>query len=140
MQWVVFNADLLMADFPTDLRPIYESWVLQHPDKADRLAMVIENTRSEFRDSILNNPENTLNEDEITIPESCVRSAETIVFYYLMMEMGISIKAEAQQSMTRAEMFLRQISYKHFRTTGASADESSPHYMVPNVTPERMIP
>ena len=140
MQWVVFNADLLMADFPTDLRPLYETWISQHPDKAGRLVQIIERIRSEFRDAILTNPENTVDPDKTTIPESCIRSAETMGFYNLMMEMGLSIKEEAQQSMTRAEIFLRQISYKHYRATGSSDGGPAPHYSVPDSFSERGLP
>ncbi|HBA86319.1 MAG TPA: hypothetical protein DCZ95_19740 [Verrucomicrobia bacterium] len=100
MQWVAFDASLLMADFPTDLKPLFEAWINQFPEKVGRLAQIIDRIRSEFRDAILTNPENTLVSDEIALPESCIRSAETMVFYNLMMEMGLSIKDEAQESMT----------------------------------------
>ena len=140
MQWVVFNTDLLMADFPTDLGPLYENWVSQFPEKAGRLAQIAERVVAEFRSAILVNPENTLDPNESAIPESCIRSAETMVFYNLMMEMGLAIKQEAQESMTRAEISLRQISYKHFRTAGTSADKRAPHYMVPGATQERALP
>ena len=140
MQWVAFDTALLMADFPSDLRPLYDSWIAQYPDKANRLAQIAERVVAEFRDAIVSNPENTLVPDETMIPESCIRSAETMTFFNLMMEMGLSIKQEAQESMTRAEISLRQISYKHFRTAGISADERAPHYMVPGATLERALP
>jgi hypothetical protein len=140
MQWVSLTTDLLMADFPTDLRPLYENWASQFPEKVGRLAQITARVVAEFRDAIVVNPENSLDPDELTIPESCIRSAETMVFYNLMMEMGLSIKQEAQESMTRAEIFLRQISYKHFRTAGTSADQRAPHYMVPDSDKGRALP
>ncbi len=130
MNWVVLDAAQVLKDFPTDLKPYYDKWVAEHPDKAGRLAEITQRTVAEFRDAIASNPANQLDPDTTKVPESCLRSAETIVLFNLMMEMGQSIKEEAQESMTRAEIFLRQIGYKHFLTTADATGGPTPLYVV----------
>ena len=137
MNWIALTESQVLADFPTDLQPLYDQWIVDYPAKAGRLAEIVGRVVSEFRDSIASNPVNVFDEDETKIPESCLRHAETMVFYGLMMEMGLSIQEEAQESMTRADIFLRQIGYGNFTTRGENAAAPSPHY---NPEPEHPIP
>ncbi|MBP7830979.1 MAG: hypothetical protein KA248_13790 [Kiritimatiellae bacterium] len=140
MNWIALNEAQVLADFPTDLKPLYDQWIVDYPDKAGRLAEITARTVSEVRDYIISNPANTLDADTTKIPESCLRHAETMIFYGLMMEMGLSIQEEAQESMTRADIFLRQIGYQHFSTTAEDAAAPSPRYNTEPDHPIRVLP
>jgi hypothetical protein len=119
----------------------YQSWLAANPDKSGRLGEIVANTLAEVRDNIRSNPANTLDADEAKIPQSCVRHAENIIFFQLAMEMGLDIDTEGNQSMTRADIFLRQISFKRFTTSGGEAATSpSPSYAVPEPSTGRVLP
>ncbi len=144
MNWLALTTTKVLADLPTDLTPVYNDWLTANPGKAGRLAEIVSETVAEFRDAMATNPANILDADTTKLPESCIRSAENFIIYTLMMEMGVDLSTEAHQSMTRAEMFLRMISYKHFNVTADDADvavQPSPAYgKIPDPTYERALP
>ena len=141
MEWITLDESAVTAHLPTDLAGAYQSWLAANPDKAGRLAELTANTVAEFRDNIRTNPVNTLDEDPTKIPQSCVRHAESIICFQLAMEMGVDLDTEGNQSMTRADIFLRQISFKRFTTKGGDGAESaSPAYSVPTVSALRALP
>jgi hypothetical protein len=143
VDWVTLDAATVTSHLPTDLAAQYQAWVTANPDKATRLAQITANTVAEVRDNIRSNPANTLDPDTSKIPQSATRHAESIIFFQLSMEMGLDIDTEGTQSMTRADMFLRQISYNHFTTTGGDAAEGpTPGYTVPDrlELPRRALP
>ena len=47
MDWIVLNEAKVLADFPTDFKPLYDAWLVAHPDKAGRLVEIIEQIVSE---------------------------------------------------------------------------------------------
>ncbi|MBP7831278.1 MAG: hypothetical protein KA248_15325 [Kiritimatiellae bacterium] len=135
MEWVALNEALILTDFPTELRPLYDAWLVEHPDKAGRLAAIIANTAAEIRALVASNPVNQLDEDESKIPLSLLRQAETMIFFTLCMEMGVSVAPEANQSMIRAEITLRTLVYgRYLVTSGIIEGGPSPRY---NPEPER---
>jgi len=141
VEWVTLDESSVTAHLPTDLAEAYQSWLAANPDKAGRLSELTANTVAEFRDNIRTNPVNTLDPDPEKLPQSCVRHAESIIFFQLAMEMGVDLDTEGNQSMTRADIFLRQISFKRFTTTGGDdSDLPSPHYAVPTVPLLRALP
>jgi len=144
MNWITANEALILADFPTDLQPAYDQWMVDHPDKAGRLAEIVTATRAEFRDALAVNPANVLDPDEEKIPQSCTRALQALVVFQIETEMGHSVSEERQQAMTRADLFLRQIAYQHFsaRPTGAQR-EPTPAYTPPpwkEADQERSLP
>jgi len=133
LDWIILDAVTVTAHLPADLADQYATWLAANPDKSGRLAEIVANTVAEVRDNIRSNPANTLDADESKVPQSCVRHAENIIFFQLAMEMGLDIDTEGNQSMTRADIFLRQISFKRFTTSGGEAAASpSPSYAVPD--------
>ena len=131
MDWVTLDGSVAAAHLPSDLASAYQSWLSANPDKAGRLDELVANTVAEFRDNIRTNPVNVLDPDPAKIPQSCVRHAESIVFFQLAMEMGVDLDTEGTQSMTRADIFLRQIAYQRFTTTSGDESTPSPAYTVP---------
>ena len=132
MNWITANEALILADYPTDLKPVYDQWITDNPDKADRLAEIVTTTRAEFRDALAVDPANVLDSDEEKIPQSCTRALQALVVFQIETEMGHAISEERQQAMTRSDLFLRQIAYQHFvaRPTGAQS-EPTPAYTPP---------
>ena len=139
MEWITLDETKVLEDFPTDLEPQYDAWLAANPDKSARLADITASTVAEFRDAIASNPSNHLDEDEEKIPASCLRSAEVIIYNSLANEMGLTLSSDDAQAMTRAEIFLRQIGYKHFVTTG-DGDEETPYYSITDDETERALP
>lgn len=141
MDWIILDAATVAAHLPADLAEHYATWLAANPDKAGRLGEIVANTVAEFRDNIRSNPANTLDPDEAALPQSCVRHAENIIFFQLSMELGLDLDTEGTQSMTRADIFLRQIAYKRFTTSGGDAATSpSPAYAVPETPTGRALP
>ena len=140
MNWTALNEAKVMEDFPTDLKPVYDAWLAASPGKSARLAQLTADAVAEFRDAIMSNPANQLDTDETKIPESCIRSAEVIIFNTLANEMGQAQGSADIQAITRAELFLRQIGYGHFTAKGADAPEPSPSYTTGIEHPERSLP
>ncbi|MBP7429868.1 MAG: hypothetical protein KBC05_10565 [Candidatus Hydrogenedentes bacterium] len=129
MEWIALTEALMLADFPSELKPLYDTWLADNPDKAGRLAAIIANTAAEIRALIASNPANTLDEDETKIPLSLLRQAETLIYFTLSMEMGVSIAPEANQAMIRAEITLRTLVYGRYLVSGGSSEDlPSPLY------------
>ncbi len=141
MEWITLDTATVTAHLPSDLALEYQTWLAANPGKSGRLAEIVANTVAEVRDNIRSNPANTLDADESKVPQSCVRHAENIIFFQLAMEMGLDIDTEGNQSMTRADIFLRQISFKRFTTSGGEAATApSPSYSVPESSTGRALP
>ena len=141
MAWVTLDEARVLADFPTDLRPLYDAWLLANPSKAGRLAEITAGVVAEFRDAIASNPANRLDPDTGKIPESCLRSAEVLITGSLQNEMGLALSSDDAQAMTRAEILLRQVGYSHFAIGGgAQAEEPSPHVSSKFQQSERALP
>ncbi len=134
MDWVALNETKALADMPTALTATYETWLAANPDKASRLAQICSDIVDEFRDVIRSNPANGLNVDETTIPTSCVRAAETLLYASLRTEMGETPTTAESQAVTRAEIFKNLIAYGHFTTgtdDGVNRRRTTPAYFVP---------
>ena len=140
MAWTVLDEAKVLADCPTDLRPDYDQWLVDYPDKAGRLAEITGGIVAEFRDAIASNPENLLNENPAALPESCIRHAEILIYGTLSMEMGRELPPDERQSMTQSEMFLRQIAYEHFLTDSQAKEEPTPYYRTGIEHKERALP
>ena len=141
MAWVTLDEARVLADFPTDLRPLYDAWLLANTEKAGRLAEITAGVVAEFRDAIAANPANVLDPVRSRIPESCVRSAEVIVLGTLQNEMGRQLTTDDLQAMTRAEILLRQVGYSHFTAGGGDvALNPSPLVSSKNQQSERALP
>ena len=139
MNWIILDEAKVLADFPTDLKPKYDTWLVANPDKAGRLVEIIEQIVSEFRSAIVTDPANTLDSDKQKLPENCIRSAEVLICGTLENEMGLALSTGDAQAMTRAEIFLRQIGYGHFSIEDESR-EPSPSYTTELSNTERALP
>lgn len=140
MNWTQLNEAKVLANFPSDIQPAYTSWVVANPPKATRAGELAASTAAEFRAALTSNSANILDPDPLAIPDSCLRHALNIIYGQLALEMGINLTSERQQSVTRADIFLRQISYGHFQVNAASGggQPTSPSWTIP--TSNRRVP
>ena len=128
MNWVVLDEARARSDMPTDLTPFYDAWLVENPGKAGRLAAIVSNAA------------NRLDPRTDALPESCIRSAEVLIYGSLQNEMGRKLSGDDAQAMTRAEILLRQIGYGHFVTgAGDATSEPSPHCTVDVPRTERIL-
>lgn len=139
MDWIVLNEAKVLADFPTDLTPLYDAWLVANPPKAGRLVEIIGQVVSEFRSAIATSPSNVLDADTQKLPENCIRSAEVLITGTLQNEMAVALSTGDAQAMTRAEIFLRQIGYGHFSIQDESR-EPTPSYTTELQHTERQLP
>ena len=142
MVWVEITFESVLGHMPTDLKAIYEQWLIDFPDRDDRLEMLTDNTIREFRDAIKSNKANYYDPRETYLPQSAVRHLEAIIFYQLAMEMGLKVTTHATSSRVSADVFLRQIPFGRWNTTTEDAVLPSPRFVVPVVNPfgNRVLP
>jgi hypothetical protein len=140
MEWTPFTITEVLAVMPPALVPLYNQWILDYPEREDRLKQITDNLRNEVRDAIITNPANRLHEDATYIPQSLLRTAETLVFHALLMDMDVEMTSEAIQLATRADFTIRQIRYKNFSTRDTDDAVYTPLYGAPDTQPERALP
>ena len=107
--WTPFTLAAVTNALPSDLAQLYANWVTAHPDKANRLAEIVEETRKTFRNAVEANPLNVLDTATDTVPDGGFRHALNVAIYNLGMEMGIQMAADADSVVTRAEVWLRMV-------------------------------
>lgn len=127
---------------PTDVKAVYDQWLIDNPAKSNRLEEITANTIREFRDAIESHPENTYPEDETYLPQSAIRHCENIIIFSLAMEMGIDLDSAGKTAYTRADIFLRQIPYGRWNTIDEEETRGarSPSYTVPERSTGRALP
>ena len=144
MNWITLDEAKTTADMPSDVANNLTNWIAVYPDKAGRLSEITASVVAEFRQAIGSVSGNYLDPIESNIPDSCVRSAETIIYGTLQLEMGSTLSTAESQALTRADIFLRQISYGNLRFTGDGTGSAkvSPLYTPSGSIgrPERALP
>ena len=107
--WTPFTLAVVLNALPSDMEQLRANWVQAHPEKANRLAEIVEETRKAFRDAVAANPRNRMDTAADTVPMIGFRHALNLVFYHLGMEMGAQMAADADNVVTRAEIWLRMV-------------------------------
>jgi hypothetical protein len=88
---------------------LYANWLTAHPEKANRLAEIVAETRATFRDAVSANPANVMDTATDTVPNVGFRHALNMAIYNLGMEMGAQMASDADSVVTRAEIWLRMV-------------------------------
>ena len=107
--WTPFTLAVVMNALPSDLEQLRSNWVTAHPEKANRLAEIVEEIRKAFRDAVKTNPLNIVDAAPDTVPTIGFRHALNMAIYNLGMEMGVEMAADADSVVTRAEIWLRMV-------------------------------
>lgn len=108
MAWIAFTEAYVLAAMPSEIEARYATWILD-PDKAGRLAEIISSVVADFRAGLAANPNIVMDSASDTLPERCLQHALVIVFYHLVLEMGVSVNMSAQTAFINAETYMRQL-------------------------------
>ena len=107
--WTPFTVAVVTNAMPSTLAVFYTAWVNAHPEKANRLAEIVDEERKQFRDAVSANPLNLLDTAVDTVPNVGLRHAINMAVYELGIEMGYSFDASAYDQVTRAQIWLRMV-------------------------------
>jgi hypothetical protein len=107
--WTPFTLSVVLHALPSDMEQLRQNWVTAHPEKANRLAEIVEETRRAFRDAVTANRANIVDPMPDTVPTIGFRHALNLAIYNLGMEMGAQMAADADNVVTRAEIWLRMV-------------------------------
>ena len=109
MSWVAMTEAYVLAAMPSEIRPEYDSWIVANPAKSGRLVEILEGVVADFRTGLTANPSVVMDSETDTLPERCPLHALAIIFYYLALEIGLSINMSAQTAFINAEVYMRQL-------------------------------
>lgn len=107
--WCPFTLAVVMNALPSDLGQLYTNWITAHPEKANRLAEIVAETRAAFRDAVSANLLNVMDAATDTLPNVGFRHALNVTIFNLGMEMGAQLSPEAYNQVTRADIWLRMV-------------------------------
>lgn len=107
--WTPFTLSVVLNALPSDLEQLRANWVTAHPEKANRLAEIVVEIRNAFRDAVRTNPLNIVDSVPDTVPTIGFRHALNMAIYNLGMEMGAQMATDADNVVTRAEIWLRMV-------------------------------
>jgi len=107
--WTPFTVDVVKNALPSDMGQLYANWITAHPEKANRLAEIVDETRRTFRDAVSTNPRNLIDTETDTVPTVGFRHALNMLFFNLGMEMGAQLGPDAHSQYLRADLWLRMV-------------------------------
>ena len=107
--WTPFTLAVVTGAMPTDMAQLYANWLTAHPEKANRLAEIVDEVRATFRNAVAANLLNVMDTAVDTVPDGGFRHALNVATYNLGMEMGVQMAADASNVVTRAEIWLRMV-------------------------------
>ena len=107
--WTELTVDVVRNAMPSDLITLYDSWIIEHPAKANRFSELVAEVRQTFRQAVQSFPGNVMDENPDTVPITGFRHAFNLVIYNLGMEMGVRFAPEVYTLIARGEIWLRMI-------------------------------
>ena len=107
--WTPFTLAVVTNALPSDLEQLRSNWVTAHPEKTNRLAEIVVEIRTAFRDAVKANLLNVMDTATDTVPTIGFRHALNMAIYNLGMEMGAQMATDADNVVTRAEIWLRMV-------------------------------
>jgi hypothetical protein len=128
--WNVVTSSSIQSAFSPALSAAYAQWLLDNPDKSERLDGIVDMVVGEFRAALASNSENAIDETEGTLPPACLRHATNIIIFQLKGEMDETLSEAENAAAIRADIFLRGIWMESIPGT-ADAYVQSPSYKQP---------
>jgi len=107
--WTPFTLAVVTNALPTDMAQLYATWITAHPEKVNRLAEIVVETRTTVRDAVSTNPRNLIDVETDTVPTVGFRHALNMAFYSLGMEMGAQLGPDAHSQFLRADLWVRMV-------------------------------
>jgi len=130
VDWIAVTRERVVTAFSAARRQMYEGWIVQYPEKAGRVDEIIANLVMEFRSGIEANAANYLDPDLTKLPQSCVRYCEILIMFHLCSEIGATVLDAELMSISKAEIFLREMYTGAFYITGGDGMTGhSPSYV-----------
>lgn len=130
--WTPITLSVVLNALPSDLETQRAAWVLAHPEKANRLAEIVDEVRAAFRDAVQSNPANVMDAATDTVPNAGLRHALNLAMFSLAMEMGATLDANANDVVTRADIWLRMVANGSIPIAcDAAVRGGTPSYRVP---------
>ena len=127
--WAELKIETVLNALPTDMGNLYRSWVDANPEKANRLAEIVAETVTMFREAIAVYPWYVLDPDTTKVPASGLRHALNMVTFNLGMEMGVQFAPEVYNLITQANVWLRMVQTGKIRAVDTtSAGNGTPLY------------
>ena len=127
--WAELKIETVLNALPTDMGNLYRSWVDANPGKANRLAEIVAETVTMFREAIAVYPWYLLDPDITKVPASGLRHALNMVTFNLGMEMGVQFAPEVYSLITQANVWLRMVQTGKIRAVDTtSAGNGTPLY------------
>ena len=65
--WTPFTLAVVTNALPSDMGQLYANWITAHPEKANRLAEIVEEVRRTFRDAVSTNPRTLMDPETDTV-------------------------------------------------------------------------
>jgi hypothetical protein len=128
--WTALTITQVEEAMPTELGPLYATWIAAHPEKVGRLGELTEEAVGVCRAAVAAGSINALNPDSTKIPVSGFRHMLNMIFFNLGMEMGIDFEPEVHRVMTRADIWLRGVQLGSINVAGEESTVPSPSYKV----------
>jgi hypothetical protein len=128
--WTQLTITEVQAAMPTELGPLYASWIVAHPEKDGRLDELTAEAVDLCRAAVAAGSVNALDADETKVPVSGYRHMLNMIFFNLGMEMGIDFEPEVHRVMTRADVWLRGVQLGSINVAGEESTVPSPSYKV----------
>ena len=129
--WVAITVDVVENGMPTDLATLHTQWVQAHPEKAERLREVTEETVGIIRCAVEGNPANLADPDVTKVPMVAFRHALNAILFNLGMEMGVQFSAEVYSLYVRSDIWLREVQRGSIRVRADGLDPW-PSYFAPD--------
>jgi len=128
MEWVACTEAYVLVAMPTEVRTAYDKWLVTFPSKAGRLGVLGGQVVEDFRRALGSNPNVTLEDGDDLLPKQCVPHAMTVIFYHLMLEMGVAVNLSAQTAFSNAQVYLRRLYVSDAVMDGAALSKT-PSYV-----------
>ena len=107
--WNEVTQSSILASMTLLLRTAHQQWVLDYPEKEERLNEIVTMVVQEFRAALASNPTVVMDPDENTLPPSCIRHVCNIIIFELKKEMDRILDVYDNSTVIRADVFLRAI-------------------------------
>ena len=109
MDWIECTEEYVLSAMPSEVRGAYDKWLVVYPIKSGRLGKLVGQVVADFRSGLAANPNMVLEDGDDLLPEQCVTHATTIMYYHLMLEMGVAVNMSAQTAFSSAQVYLRRL-------------------------------
>ena len=135
--WTAFSLPVVEDLLPTDVKSFHAAWVGANPDRAGRLAALVQETARLYRQAVAAHPDNTLPADETLIPVTGFRHAVNMLVFNLTMEMGAQVTPEVYTLVVRADIWLRLVQQGRILPDPAAMEPGWPSYARPGDREQR---